>query len=107
MNRNRRRMAIGVFATAGDAEVIVARLRALGIAHHDCFPLPPDQALSDLGLEEVDRQSGKSPLVAGPVVLRIHLKTAADEQAVVRTLLDSTAQSVQLHDVDPPPAPPR
>lgn len=95
MDRNRPRVAIGVFATIGDAEATMARLHELGIMHHECFSLPPDQTPPLTGPQPA------SEAHTGPVMLRIYLQTMADEQPVVAALLSSAAQSVQLHDVDP------
>ena len=78
-------MAIGVFATQGDAESVVLGLAALGITRFERLPTSTDQAAAD---------------PCGTVVLRVYLQTLDEEQLVARTLLESNAQSVQLHDVD-------
>lgn len=100
MNRNRRRVAIGVFATRAEAQATVARLQALGIDHSECLPLPPGQAPSALA-EPRPASPGDSP---GLVMVRAYLGSMADEQTVVVALLDSAAQSVQLHDVEQDPS---
>lgn len=85
MDRNRRRVAIGVFATLGDAESVVVRLTALGITHFERLPASTDQAAAD---------------PSNTIALRVYLQTPDEEQLVARALLESNAQSVQLHDVD-------
>lgn len=80
-------MAIGVFATLGDAESVLARLTTLGITHFE--RLSTDQA------------ARKTPDHPGMVTLKIYLQTPDEEQLVAATLLDSAARSVLLHDVDP------
>lgn len=102
----RRRMAIGVFATLGDVEVAIARLEALGIRRHECFALPAGQSPSDLvprQLEQAhfDLGNGHAP-EPGHMVLRVYVDTVREEQLVAGALLDSPAESVQLHDVNPP-----
>lgn len=82
-------MAIGVFATVGDAESVLARLTTLGITHFE--RLPADQAT-----REAPDQSANDT-----VTVRIYLQTPDEEQLVATTLLDSAARSVLLHDVDP------
>ncbi|KRA43222.1 hypothetical protein [Devosia sp. Root635] len=77
-------MAIGVFATQGDAESVVLGLAALGITRFERLPTSTDQAAAD---------------PRGTIVLRVYLQTLDEEQLVARTLLESNAQSVQLHDV--------
>lgn len=96
MDRSRRRVAIGVYATVDDAAAIMARLQALGIADYQCLPLPPDQAAAVLTAQPVDAPS------SGPVMVRTYIHSLADEQVVVVALLESAALSVQLHDIDPP-----
>lgn len=100
MDRSRRRVAIGVYATADDAAATMARLQALGIAHSQCLPLPPDQAASALTAPVPAKPPDASS--SGPVVVRTYLRSMADEQVVVMALLESAALSVQLHDIDPP-----
>ena len=85
MERFRRRVAVGVFATRDDADVMVGRLAALGVAH-DCVLA----ALSD------QPAAGDARCVA----LRVQLETLAQEQLVTRALLESAALSVELHDLD-------
>lgn len=102
----RRRMAIGIFATVSDVETTIALLIALGIHRHECFSLPPDQTPSGLiqhgpDQDPVDFTNLQRP-AAGPIMLRVYLETLRDEQIVARALLESPAQSVQLHDVNPP-----
>ncbi|WP_332690398.1 hypothetical protein [Devosia sp.] len=106
MDPIRRRMAIGIFATVKDVETTIARLDALGIHRHECFSLPLDQAPSELvphGLDQapVDLRDLHVP-VSGHILLRVYLETVRDEQIVARALLESAAESVQLHDVNPP-----
>lgn len=102
MDRSRRRVAIGVYATADDAATTMGRLQALGIAHYQCLPLPPDQAASALIASRPAKPADTSS--SGPVMVRIYLRSPADEQVVVAALLESPAISVQLHDIDPPGA---
>jgi hypothetical protein len=85
LDRNRRRVAIGLFATLGDAESVVVRLTALGITHFERLPVSADQAAT-------------AP--SNTIALRVYLQTPDEEQLVARALLESNAQSVQLHDVD-------
>ena len=100
MDRSRRRVAIGVYAKAEDANGATARLQALGIGHCQCLPLPPDQAASALTAPQpVPPADAPS---SGPVMVRTYLRSMADEQVVVMALLESPALSVQLHDIDPP-----
>jgi hypothetical protein len=103
----RRRMAIGIFATSKGVEIAISRLEALGIRRHECFALPADQAPSDLAprqLEQVRIDLGTAQLPqSGHIVLRVYVDTVREEQLVAETLLDSPAESVQLHDVNPPP----
>lgn len=100
MDRYRRRVAIGVYARADDATAAMTRLHALGIAHCQCLPLPPDQAASALIAPQP--VPPVAPSSSGPVMVRIYLRSPADEQVVVAALLESPAISVQLHDIDPP-----
>lgn len=100
MDRSRRRVAIGVYATADDAAATMARLQTLGIAHYQCLPLPPDQAASALTASPPAQPADASS--SGPVMVRTYLRSMADEQVVVMALLESAALSVQLHDIDPP-----
>lgn len=91
MNRVRRRMAVGIFASVRDAEQTISRLDAIGVSRHDCSLLPADQAPSEPAL------SGLAP---GQIMLRIPLISQEDERAVAGVLLSSAACSVQLHDLD-------
>ena len=83
------------------AKIVLAfALQALGIAHSQCLPLPPDQAASALTAPVPAKPSDASS--SGPVMVRTYLRSMADEQVVVMALLESAALSVQLHDIDPP-----
>jgi hypothetical protein len=99
-------MAIGIFATVKDVETTIARLDALGIHRHECFALPANQAPSELvphGLDQAPVDLGDLHMPAsGHILLRVYLETVQQEQIVATTLLESPAESVQLHDVDPP-----
>lgn len=102
----RRRMAIGIFASVKDAQSAISRLDALGIRRHECFALPADQAPAGLvphgpDQEPVDLRNPDLP-AAGHIMLRVYLETVRDEQLVAGALLESPAESVQLHDVNPP-----
>lgn len=102
----RRRMAIGVFSTLSDVEIAISQLEVLGIHRHECFALPADQSPSDLlprQLEQarLDLSNGHAP-ENGHIVLRVYVDTVREEQLVAGALLDSPAESVQLHDVNPP-----
>lgn len=98
MYGSRRRVAIGIFATAEEAAATMARLRRLGIMRHECLSLPDDHVPSALS---VARAVPATPTpAAGPVMVRTYLDTMAEEQVVVAALLESAAQSVQLHDID-------
>lgn len=100
MDRNRRRVAIGLYATADDAAATMARLQTLGIGHYECLPLPPDQAASALTAQRSAQPADATS--SGPVMVRTYLRSMEDEQVVVMALLESVAISVQLHDIDPP-----
>ena len=106
MDRNRRRVAIGVFATLGDAESVVVRLTALGITHFERLPASANQAAANPDREASDQSLGVSSQSYSPsssaVSLRIYLHTPDEEQLVAATLLASAARSVLLHDIDPP-----
>ena len=82
MERVRRRVAVGVFATRDDAEAMVGRLAALGITQVCVLTALPDQPN------------------ARCIALRVPLQTLAQEQLVTRILLESAALSVELHDLD-------
>ena len=107
MDRVRHRVAIGSFASVAAVEPVVARLRALGIGPGECFVQPAGPGGAELALQRSTHEAiavARLHLVAGEqIVLRIALKTLADEQAVAQLLLNSPALSVQLHDVNSPP----
>ena len=111
VDRIRRRMAVGVFATAGEIEPVVERLSAVGINRRECFVLSADQVSSTLALPgahpEATTLVGNQAVPAGHIMLRVYLATMAEEQLVAGVLLASTASSVQLHDVDAQTAVPR
>ena len=73
MDRSRRRVAIGVYATADNAATTMGRLQALGIAHYQCLPLPPDQAASALIASRPAKPADTSS--SGPVMVRIYLRS--------------------------------
>lgn len=99
----RRRAAIGIFNTAADLDAVSSRLRNQGIERCVAF----DIGLAAAGLQQV----GAFPLLSSSLLgdlraryphafmLQVDLTGGAKEEAMVaRTLLDSPAQSVQLHD---------
>lgn len=98
------RVAIGIFADAAGVDAVRLRLHSQGI----------DRCVSfDIGSATTENQQGNgSPPLSSAmlgdlrarfpcaVVLRVELTGAAkDEALVARTLLESAAQSVQLHDL--------
>lgn len=100
MDVARRRMAIGIFAKGEDVEAIIGRFGTLGISHHECFSLTPGHEPSEQELYGSRQDAIALPALAGSrVMLRVYLDTLADEQVVAKILLESAAQSVQLHDV--------
>ena len=102
MVRYRPRIAIGAFATVTEVEIMIERLRALGITHYECFSRPPGQTpypLDPVVVGRSDSADRPAPLAATPM-LRIYLQTPAQEQVVAGALLASAARSVQLHDID-------
>jgi hypothetical protein len=105
MDNSRRRMAIATFASLGDVERTAKRLQALGVAQCERFFLPADQKPSDLAHNgpgwPSDWPSGARGDRANVMLLRVVFETAAQEQVVTKALLESDAQSVQLHDIDP------
>lgn len=94
MARFRPRIAVGTFASAGDVEVMVDRLQALGITRYERLSLPPDPQNPVAGGGRLD------PMPPATATLRIYLDTSTQEQIVAGALLASTACSVQLHDID-------
>jgi len=103
MSEVRRRAAIGIFTTVADLDAVTSKLRSQGVERCETF---------DVGsaANEISR-GGAFPLLSSSLlgdlqaryphafVLRVDLTGGAKEEAMVaRTLLDSAAQSVQLHD---------
>ncbi|MCS6762422.1 MAG: hypothetical protein MO846_11055 [Candidatus Devosia symbiotica] len=100
----RHRAAIGVFANTADLDAVAIRLRDQGIDH--CLSFAVDQTSAS---NESSR--GSPPLSAATlgdlrakfptaVVLCIDLSGSSKEETLVaQTLLNSAAQSVQLHDL--------
>lgn len=101
MQRVRRRVAIGVFATRDDAQVMVVRLAALGVTR-DCLLTAVDDEPPPL--DRPDQSAIAPPGLTGDrsgrVALRVSLETLVQEQVVTRALLESVALSVELHDLD-------
>lgn len=100
MARFRPRIAIGTFANAGDVEVMIDRLQALGITRYERLSLPPDQASHDLVAGGGDADRAQHDTASATPTLRIYLDTSTQEQIVAGALLASAACSVQLHDID-------
>ena len=104
MSAARHRTAIGIFANAADLDAVTARLLDQGIDRCMSFDVGS-------GSVEVQQFRGTPPLSSSMLgdwrarypsafVLRVELTGGAKEEAMVaRTLLDSAAQSVQLHDL--------
>ena len=101
MSEARRRAAIGVFATTADIDAVTTRLRSQGV--RCCTWCPIAQAVADMG-------QGRPALSAATMgdlrtrypqalMLRVDLHGSHEEALVAQTLLDSPAQSVQLHDL--------
>ncbi len=104
MDNIRRRMAIATFASAGDVERTTRRLQALGVGQCERLTLPADQKPSELARSGAGWPSGRLPVSdsrSGTLLLRVMLETPDQERVVTRALLESNAQSVQLHDIDP------
>ncbi|MCS6760327.1 MAG: hypothetical protein MO852_16410 [Candidatus Devosia euplotis] len=104
MPEARHRAAIGVFATAADLDAVAARLLGQGISHCLTFtvaqsgggddPVPGNPPLSAATLDELRAR------FPAAMVLRVDLSGSARGEALVaQILLDSAAQSVQLHDL--------
>lgn len=99
----RPRIAVGTFATAGEVEVMIARLRALGITRYERLMLPPDQPSRGLiadGSRQDQPPSAQRDAVSGLPTLRVYLDNSNQEQIVAGALLASAARSVQLHDIE-------
>lgn len=104
----RQRVAIGIFATVKDAESASSRLHALGIHSHECFALPRAPASAGVVPQVLDQEpvdlKGLVLPASGQIMLRVFLETVRAEQLVAGALLESPAESVQLHDVNLPRA---
>jgi len=101
MSEARHRAAIGVFATTADMDAVTARLASQGICCCVSFPAAQETAgpgQGDLPLSAATLGDLRARFPSA-VVLRIELKGAREEALVAQTLLDSAAQSVQLHDL--------
>ena len=104
MPETRRRAAIGIFANNADLDAATLRLHDRGI--DDCVWFAVDAGIPD-------PRTGSAILPLSPatlealrarfphaLVLRVDLGGGAREDALVaQTLLESAAQSVQLHDL--------
>ena len=100
----RHRTAIGIFANSADLDAVASRLHSQGIDRCTSFDVGS-------GATEPREFRGAPPLSSSllvdlrarypnALVLRIDLTGGAKEEALVaRTLLESAAQSVQLHDL--------
>tara|TARA_R110002020_G_scaffold18686_28_gene64924 strand:+ start:1125 stop:1439 length:315 start_codon:yes stop_codon:yes gene_type:complete len=104
MSEARRRAAIGIFTTTADLDAVMSRLHSQGIDRYVAF----DIASPPHGAAQSSATPPLSPAMLGDLqaryphafVLRIDLTGGPKEEALVaRTLLDSAAQSVQLHDL--------
>jgi len=100
----RRRAAIGIFATSAELDAVTARLRSQGVER--CVWFDVDSGL--LSLPQAGGTPTLSPAMLGnlqaryphALVLQIDLTGGIKEETMVaKTLLDSAAQSVQLHDL--------
>lgn len=104
----RQRMAIGIFANVEDAESASSRLHALGFHLQECFVLPTAPTSSGMVPQVIDQEpvdlKGLVLPASGQIMLRVFLETVLDEQLVAGALLESPAESVQLHDVNLPRA---
>ena len=103
MSQERLRTAIGVFATTADLDAVAARLRRQGI--NQCVACPIAQAAAalwqdrDLPALRDDMLGELRARFPEAIMLRVDLRSASEEALVARTLLESSAQSVQLHDL--------
>jgi len=103
MSEARRRAAIGIFATTADLDAVATRLASQGISR--CVSCPIAQAVAEMGPGH-DRPALSAATLGdlrlrcpSAVMLRVDLKGAKEEALVAKTLLESAAQSVQLHDL--------
>lgn len=100
MDQARRRVAIGVFATIGEMEVVAGRLKVLGITHFELLPIHAGQAPQEGAGRSVQNLFQSHDPTSNTVALKIFLQTPDEERIVAGVLLGSAACSVQLHDVD-------
>ncbi|MGV8855812.1 MAG: hypothetical protein ACOH2L_14325 [Devosia sp.] len=104
MPEARRRAAIGIFANSADLDAATLRLHDRGIDGYLSFQV-------EAGSSELEQGRGNPPLSPSTLdalrarfphalVLRVDLTGGAKQDALVaQALLESAAQSVQLHDL--------
>lgn len=112
MDNYRTRVALSVFENAADLALAVSGLQAAGIARENLIRVPPEPgaavdinpragAIAEFGAWAPPRMAADLAvaLAAGASILIVVVSAPGTEQAVSRVLLESSALSVQLHDL--------
>lgn len=112
MDNYRTRVALSVFENAADLTLAVDGLLAAGIARENLIRVPPDAGAGvgvDPHADPIAEFSKWAPpkmaadlataLAAGALILIVIVSAPGTEQTVSRILLESSALSVQLHDL--------
>lgn len=129
MDNYRRRVALSVFKNAADLALAVNGLQAAGIARENLIRVPPDadaavgadprrfiaptegthlhrapsraDAIAEFGNWAPPKMAADlaAVLAAGAMILIVVVSAPGTEQTVSRILLQSSALSVQLHDL--------
>ena len=119
MDNYRTRVALSVFENAAGLALAVDGLQAAGIARENLIRVPPDaeaETGTDTHLHRASSQADAiaafsdwappkmaadlaAALAAGAMILFVVVNAPGTEQTVSRILLESSARSVQLHDL--------
>lgn len=115
MGKYRTRVALSVFENAAALALAVNGLLAAGIAAENLIRVPPEasvgtpptrtpsqaRAIAEFGQWTPPKMAAElsAAIATGAVILIVVVSASGTEQTVSRILLESSARSVQLHDL--------